>query len=709
MPFHYDKDADGIVTVTMDMDGPVNAMGLPYRGFMLETVERLEAEEGLAGVVFASAKKTFFAGADLKEMMTETAGPEFFDWILRHHSWLRRIEKLKAPVVAAINGAALGGGYEICLACNRRIVADHPGAVVGLPEVTLGLLPGAGGCVRTVALIGLEKALPVLLEGKPHAPAKALAAGLVDEIVPMEDLVPAAKRWIKANPGAWEQPWDRKGFRHPGGDATHPKVRQIVAFAPTRLVNETRGLMPAPEAILDIAVSSLRIGFDAALKVEARRFCGVVRSPQSKSMTTAFFFHMNALTKGGARPKADKWAPKATAVLGAGMMGSGIAHAHATRGIATVLTDQSQDKADAGRAAAVKLLDEAAAKGRLTPEARENAAGLICASASGIGRPDLIVEAVFEDLALKEKVIAETFPTLAEGGIYGSNTSTLPISLLAEACPDPTRFVGLHFFSPVHKMRLVEIIRGEKTSDETLAKAFDYVQAIGKLPIVVRDGRGFFTSRVFGTYLDEGCALLRDGVKPAVVERAGWIAGMPVGPLQVFDEVSLTLSKKVAESHAALDKRLGVANGFPAENTSSRIVVDRLLAEGRGGRHYGGGFYEYPPEGPKRLWLGLAIAWERDLGVTLEDAVDRLLYRMSIETLRCLEEGVLQTERDGNIGSIFAFGFPAAYGGAVQFARHQGLDRFRARARELADRYGDRFAPPEGALARLAATDAAAA
>ena len=706
--FRWDRDDDGIVTVTMDMDGPVNAMGRPYRAFMLETVERLEAEPELTGVVFASAKKTFFAGADLKEMMSETGDAAFFAWITAHHSWLRRIERLKVPVVAAINGAALGGGFEICLACNHRVVADDPRAVVGLPEVTLGLLPGAGGCVRTVSLIGLEKALPVLLEGKPHAPARALALGLVDEVVPPTDLIPAAKAWIRAHPDAWAQPWDRAGFRFPGGGVETPKVRQLMAFAPTRLVNETRGLMPAAEAILDVAVSTLRVSFDAALKVESRRFCGVVRTPQSKSMTTAFFFHMNAATKGAARPKADKWGPRASAVLGAGMMGSGIAHAHAVRGLPTVLTDATPEAAEAGRARAVALLDEAVEKGRMGPEARDRAAGLITAGGE-IGAPDLIVEAVFEDLALKERVIAETFPKLAEGGIFGTNTSTLPISLLARAAPDPSRVVGLHFFSPVHRMRLVEIIRGEATSDATLAKAFDYVQAIGKLPIVVGDGRGFFTSRVFGTYLDEGCALIRDGVPAAVVERAGWVAGMPVGPLAVFDEVSLTLSRKVREAHAALDARLGVTDGYPAEGESSARLVDALLAQGRGGRAAGGGFYDYPAGGPKRLWPGLAALAERDAGVGLDEAADRLLWRMSLETLRCLEDGVLATERDGNVGSILAFGFPAAYGGAVQFARHQGLDRFAARARDFAARFGPRFAPPEGALARLAAGDALAA
>ncbi|HKK36387.1 MAG TPA: 3-hydroxyacyl-CoA dehydrogenase NAD-binding domain-containing protein [Paracoccaceae bacterium] len=709
--FRYEKDGDGIVVVTMDMPGGANVMNAAYRDAMKETVERLEAEQGLAGVVFASAKSTFFAGGDLTMLVAETeAGADFFAWVEEGKGFLRRLERLPVPVVAAINGAALGGGYEICLACNRRIVVNDPKATVGVPEVTLGLLPGAGGCVRIPALIGLEKALPVLLRGRPHKPEEALKLGLVDEMVPTrEDLIPAAKDWIKASPDSAVQPWDRKGFVHPGGGAQHPKVRQVIAFAPTMLIKETRGLIPAPEAILDVAANSLRMSFDSALRFESRRFCGVVRSQEAKNMTTAFFFQMQALNKGGSRPEAPRWAPKSSAVLGAGMMGSGIAHAHATRGISAVVTDRSPEKAEGGREKAVALLDGAAKKGRLSAERRDAAAKLLCASTNdALGTPDVIVEAVFEDLALKERIIAETFPALAEGGIYGSNTSTLPIGLLAEACPEPERFVGLHFFSPVEKMRLVEIIRGEKTSDETLAKAFDYVQAIGKIPVVVNDGRGFFTSRVFGTYLDEGCALLRDGASPALIERAGWVAGMPVGPLQVFDEVSLELSNKVAEAHRMLDERLGVENGFPADKTATAAVVAKMLAAGRGGRHYGGGFYDYG-EGGRRLWPGLSDLAERSEAVTLEEARDRLLYRMSLETLRCLEEGVLTSERDGNIGSIFAFGFPASTGGAIQFARGEGLEAFRSRAETLTQRWGARFAPPADALARLSRSDALAA
>jgi len=443
--FHYDKDADGIVTVTMDMAGQsANTMNADYRPLMWDTVARLEGEEGLTGVVFASAKKTWFAGGELKDLVRQESDEAFFAWVMEHHGVLRRLEKLPAPVVAAINGAALGGGCEIALACNARIVADDPKAVIGVPEVTLGLLPGAGGCVRLPLLLGLEASLPVLLKGQPNAPAKALKMGLVDQIAPADGLIDAAKAWIKANPDAHEQPWDRKGFIPKGGGVKDPKVRQVIGFAPTALIKETRGLQPAPEAILDIAVSAMRLPIDAALRVEARKFAKIVGTPEAKAMTTTFFFQMQSLRKGAARPDAPRWAPQRTAVLGAGMMGAGIAHAHATRGFETVLTDRTPEQAQAGRETAAKILDDALAKGRMTEAQRHSALDLIHPATDDLGAPDLIVEAVFEDLALKEEVIPRTFAALSGTGIYGSNTSTLPISLLAEACPDPARFCLLY-------------------------------------------------------------------------------------------------------------------------------------------------------------------------------------------------------------------------------------------------------------------------
>ena len=704
--FLYEKDADGIVTVTMDMQGQsANTMNARFEPGMRAICDRLEAEEGLTGVIFASAKSTFFAGGDLNDLLaTETADAAAFAYIEANKRVYRRLEKLPVPVVAAINGAALGGGYELCLACNRRIVVNSPKAIVGLPEVTLGLLPGAGGVVRLTALLGLEAALPMLLEGRQLKPEAALKAGMVDEIVEHgDDLIPAAKSWIIANPGSHTQLWDMKGFRYPGGDALHPRVRQVMVGSSAMLYQKTRGLMPAPKKILDVAVTSMKMNFDAALRMETRRFIGLMASKKAKAAITTFFFGMQAIKSGKVRPEGDHWSAGTSAVLGAGMMGSGIAYAHAARRLPTRLKDTDIDRAEKGKAYSEALCDKAMSRGRMDEAGKSALLGQITPATdnAGPGSVDIVIEAVFEDIDLKEKVIAETWPMLSPDGIYGSNTSTLPISILAEACPDPTRFIGLHFFSPVDRMKVVEIIMGEKTSAETLRKAYDYVQQIGYMPIVVNDSRGFFTSRVFGTFMDEGCQLLVDGMSPVAIERAAWLSGMPVGPLQVFDEVSLVLGQKVHRTHQALDERLGEDSGFGAHNTATRAVTDPMIEMGRGGRHYGGGFYDYDGQGNRTLWDGLGQFAKGNTEIPLQDAIDRLLYRQAIETLRCLDEGVLTTEVEANLGGIFAIGFPANTGGAIQFIRGEGIDTFAARAKALAEAYGERFAVPDAIYDRL--------
>jgi 3-hydroxyacyl-CoA dehydrogenase/enoyl-CoA hydratase/3-hydroxybutyryl-CoA epimerase len=712
--FIYEKDADGIVTVTMDMqDQSANTMNSRFVPGMRDVLEKLGGEQGLTGVVFASAKKTFFAGGDLNDLLAiETADETTFHFIEENKAVFRELEKLPVPAVAAINGAALGGGYELCLACNRRIVVDDRKAVVGLPEVTLGLLPGGGGVVRLTALLGLEKALPLLLEGRQVEPQDALKSGLVDEIVSTSDqLIPAAKAWIKANPDEYVQPWDRKGFRYPGGGAVDPRVRQTVVASSAMLFKKTRGLLPAPEKILDVAVNSMRMDFDAALRQESRAITALIATPECKAAITTFFFGLKAIKAGKVRPSGEPWQATRSAVLGAGMMGGGIAWAHAAAGLPTALKDTDLDRAEKGKAYSEGLATKAVERGRMDEAGKARLLGLIepVVEDDAFEGTDIIIEAVFEDIALKEKVIAQTFGMLSDGGIYGSNTSTLPISILAESCPDPSRFIGLHFFSPVDKMKVVEIIMGEKTSAETLRKAYDYVQQIGYMPIVVNDSRGFFTSRVFGTFMDEGMALLLDGMKPAAIERAAWLAGMPVGPLAVHDEVSLVLSQKVRKTHEVLDERLGVDSNFGKYNTASVAVTDALIELGRGGRHYGGGFYEYASDGGKSLWAGLSQFAKGNREIPLQDGIDRLLYRQAIETLRCLDEGVLNTELEANLGGIFAIGFPAHTGGALQFIRGIGIERFAARAAQLAELYGERFAVADNAYARLRETKAIAA
>lgn len=705
--YTYEKDADGIVTATFDASGKAaNTMTTAWLDAMFELIDRLRAEQGLTGVVLTSAKKTFFAGGDLEDILANDMNPqELMDYIERNKAPFRWLETLPVPVVAAINGAALGGGYEMCLACHRRIVVNHPKAVVGLPEVKLGLLPGAGGVVRLTAKLGLEKALPLLLEGRQLHPTAALELGLVEEVVDTLDaLIPTAKAWIKANPEAHVQPWDQKGFTYPGGGADAPNVRMAATMAPTMLFNKTRALMPAPEKIVDIAVNSMRMGFDSALRTESRGIVDLIPTPECKAAISTFFFGMQAVKSGAIRPEGPESRLERAAVLGAGMMGAGIAWVNASKDIHTVLTDISVENAEQGKNHSVKLADQRIARKRMTDAEKNKRLSRIQPSANhrDLEGAEIIIEAVSEDINIKEQVIGATFGRLSDTGIYATNTSSLPISVLAEFCPDPSRFIGLHFFSPVDKMKIVEIICGAKTSTETLRKAYDYVAQIGYLPIVVNDARGFFTSRVFATYLDEGLQLLQDGVAPVVIERAGWKVGMPVGPLAVHDEVSMELTRKAFVTHQELDQRLGEDSAFGRHNTATRNIGTRMCAMGRRGRNWdGAGFYDYHADGSKSLWKELDQFMIEDRGVPLADAMDRLMYRQAIETLRCLDEGVLNTEVEGNVGSIFAIGFPAHTGGALQFIKGIGLEAFKARADELAARYGERFDVTHAQLARL--------
>ena len=706
--FNYEKDADGIVTVTMDMTGPVNAMNAEYRDAMNATVEKLENEEGLTGVVFASAKKTFFAGGDLNDLVQAKKGDEgqFMEVLSMTKDRLRRLEKLPVPVVAAINGAALGGGFEICLATNYRIAYNHKSVQIGLPEVGLGLLPGGGGIVRMVNLIGLQAALPFLMEGKKVVPEKALEAGMIHELVEaVEELVPRAKAWIlenKDNEEASIQPWDRKGFKIPGGNASSPKLAQLLMAAPAMLSKTTRGLLPAPEQILDCAVEAARVDFETALRVESRGLAYLATTPQAKNMINAFFFQMNKINGGASRPKGIEPQPtRKVGVLGAGMMGQGIAYVSAMAGIEVILKDISVEAAEKGKAYSETLLDKSISRGRMTDEKKAEVLALIKPTANDedLQGCDLIIEAVFENIELKNKITASTEKYLAEGGTWGSNTSTLPITELAKGSGKPENFIGIHFFSPVDKMPLVEIICGEKTSDLALAQAFDYTRQIKKTPIVVNDSLGFFTSRTFGTYLNEGLRLLEEGVHPVRIDNLGKAVGMPVGPLTIQDEVSLELTRKAGETH----KEMGVY-GFFGDMTTQENMIDFMITQnGRGGRYHGGGFYEYSEAG-KTIWPGVVEKFYNE-SYEIDDEVvkERLLFRQVIESLKCLETKVLRTVADGNIGSIMGIGAPVWTGGFIQFVNTYGLEKFQARCGELAAQYGDRFTCPAIVAEKIAA------
>ena len=693
----YLKNDDGIIILTLDSPNQsANTMNADFRVALENIVSKLKSETSITGIIFRSAKKTFFAGGDLDELIQarlEDATP-FFEMIQKMKAEFRYIETLGVPVVAALNGTALGGGWEIALGCHARIALNDPKTKFGLPEVTLGLLPGGGGIVRMVRLLGLQNAFPFLMEGKQFGVDKAKSLGLIQDIVETpEELMDKAIAWVKEHPKS-QQPFDVKGYKIPGGDPKTPAVAQMLAIAPAMLRDKTKGCYPAPEAIMAAAVEGAQVDVDTALTIESRYFTYLATGQVSKNMIGTFWHGMNAIKAGASRPKdVAKWQASKVGVLGAGMMGAGIAYSTAIKGVPVVLKDVSVENAEKGKAYSQKLLDKKVSQGRMTAEKRDQVLSLITATASveDLKGCDLIIEAVFENQELKAKVTQEAEAFLAEGGVMASNTSTLPITGLANASKDQANFIGLHFFSPVDKMQLVEIIKGKNTSAETLAKAYDYVQQIGKIPIVVNDSRGFFTSRVFGTFVQEGLRLLHEGVHPARIEMAALKAGMPVGPLAIQDEVALTLSEHVAnETRKALQ-----AEGKDLPRSGADDVIQTMIHTfDRKGKAAGAGFYDYPEGGKKHLWEGLSH-WKKDVDISEQEMIDRFLFVQSLDTLRCYEENVLESIIDANIGSIFGIGFAPWTGGAIQFLNQYGLDQAVQRANELEAKYGERFKAPQ--------------
>jgi 3-hydroxyacyl-CoA dehydrogenase/enoyl-CoA hydratase/3-hydroxybutyryl-CoA epimerase len=694
----YEIGPDQIVTLTLDMpDQQANTMNAVYRQAMGEAIERLQANRHMiTGVIIRSAKKTFFAGGDLNELIHVDASraPWFYQMTLDLKAQLRALETFGKPVVAAIHGAALGGGWELCLACHRRIAIDEPHVRLGLPEVTLGLLPGAGGTVRLVRMLGLEKALPLLMEGRNLSVQQAMKAGLIDQIArDADDLFTKAREWILANP-APVKPWDQPGFQIPGGTPAHPRVAQMLAIAPSILRSKTQGCYPAPEKILAAAVEGAQVDFQTAEQIEARYLTELTTGQIAKNMIGSWF-QLNQVNAGESRPKAPPvYHMRKVGILGAGMMGGGIAYVTALAGVDVVLKDVNLATAQKGKDYAVRQLDTKVASGRMSQEQRDAILGRIKTTGrdSDLEGCDLIIEAVFEDRELKAQVSAAAEQVVVPNAVIASNTSTLPITGLAAAVNRQERFIGLHFFSPVDKMRLVEIIKGSRTNDITLARAFDFVQQINKTPIVVNDARGFFTSRVFATFTNEGIAMLGEGVSAVMIETEARKAGMPLGPLAVSDEVSLSLMSHIRQQ-ASKDL---AAQGERQVDHPATAVIDLLLnGHQRAGKSAGGGFYDYPEGEPKRLWPQLKARFEKpDAQIGGQAIRDRLLFIQAIETVRCLEDGVLRSVADANIGSMLGIGFPAWTGGALQFINQYGLKDFITRAQHLAEHYGERFEPP---------------
>ena len=694
MTLHTHRDEDGIVTLTLDMPGPVNTMNATFTAAFEAAVNALESDADLAGVVLASAKKTFFAGGDLKMLLAVEAGDEatFFAEVERTKAVLRRLERLPVPVAAAINGAALGGGFELCLCCNHRVAWNHRSVKLGFPEVTLGLLPGGGGTVRTTHLLGLQAALPYLTEGRQVTPATALQDGLIHATVDtLEALVPAAKAWILANPSAHAQPWDQPGHRIPGGSASSPKVAPLIAGGSAMLFAKTRGRLPAPERILDTMVEAARLDFDTAQRVESRNFTSLVTHPVAKNMITAFFFQLNAVNGGASRP--DGVPPQTVTrlgIVGAGMMGQGIANVAARAGIDVVLKDLTLEGAQRGKAYSETVFAKRVRRGKMTQAQMEAALGRITPTAalSDLEGCDLIIEAVFEKMALKDAIVKETEACLSPEGFWGSNTSTLPITRLSAASRHPDRFIGLHFFSPVDKMPLLEIVVGNETSNETW-HAPSTSRDRSKDPIVVNDALGFYTSRTIGTHLREAVRLLAEGVSAARIEGLSRGLLYPTASLALNDEVSLRLGLQIFDTQVRSGLVRAEDDPTPAATSVLREMVEEL---DRPGRFASRGFYDYDGKS-KRLWPGLA-RWQRDTDISDADVEDRLLFRPVLETLRCLEEGVLRSVPDANIGSIMGIGAPVWTGGYLQFVNTYGLSAFVERCEVLTERYGARFAPP---------------
>lgn len=672
--YRYDKGSDGIVIITMDMEGKVNKMGPDFGSYFQSIVEKLEKDKPeIKGAILTSAKETFFAGADLK-MFTEKSN-QFFEFVENTKSLFRRLEKLGRPVVAAINGTALGGGFEICLSCHHRIALDNPKIQLGLPESSLALLPGAGGTVRMIHLLGAQIALPFILEAKKVSPAEALSLGIIDEIAKTPDeLIRKSIEWIVKN-GDVMQPWDKPNHSIPGGTINEPKIREFLSAAPAILFKKTKGVNPAYEEILKIGEQTLVIDFDAALKVESRGFAKVASRNECTNMITTLFIQMHELNSGAGRPPAPpKNIIKKLGILGGGMMGRAIAYVSARSGIEVVIKEVNQEAADKAKAFSAKL------------QANEEILNRIKASAdfNDLQGCDLIIEAVFEDVALKAEVTREAESKLASGGFFASNTSSLPITKLAEASKKPENFIGIHFFSPVEKMPLIEIIVGKKTSDEALAKAFDFALQIGKIPIVVNDSPGFFTSRVILTYINEAAAMLVEGVHPVRIERIARLAGFPTGPLAVWDEVSQKLFYTIEKAH-------GKTSG-----PSFKVAEFLIEKYQRGGRAYGGGIYEYPADGKKFIWPKIVETYYKpDYQISDQEIKERLLFIQSVESLRCIEEGVIRHIRDANIGSIYGIGYPAVTGGVIQIINSYGVKKFYERMSEFAKKYGSRFTPPK--------------
>ena len=707
--FKLDTDADGIALVTWDSPGrSMNVIDLKVMEELTAIIEQVAADAAIKGAVITSGKDTFCAGADLtmleilsrefadvaREQGEELGTQRLFEESRRLSQIYRRLETSGKPWVAAINGMALGGGFELCLACHHRIAADNPKSRIGLPEIKIGLFPGAGGTQRIARMMMPGDALQFLLKGDQIRIAQAKGMKVIDAVVPAGDLIAAAKKWIKDG-GKPVNPWDVDGFRLPGG-LVYSKAG-MMTFPPANAIyrRETYDNYPAARAIMQSVYEGLQLPMDLALRVESRWFANIVRTPEAAAMIRSLFVSMQELNKGARRPKnVPPQSFKKVGIIGAGFMGASIGYVTALSGIEVVLIDRDQESADKGKAHSHKLMTEQVNRGRATSADRDALLSRITPSAdyAALSDCDLVIEAVFEDRKVKAETIKKAQAVIGDKTIFASNTSTLPITSLAGEFKDPARFVGIHFFSPVERMMLVEIIRGKQTGDLALATALDFVRAIRKTPIVVNDLRGFFANRCVLNYIQEGHLMFMEGVPAAMIENVGRMAGMPVGPLSLNDEVALDLGWKILKATEA-------DLGPKAVNPQQKWLLQELVEKrGRLGRKNGKGFYDYPQGSPKRLWPGLAELQAKKLDpdkIDIQELKYRLLMVQSLEAARCVEEGVITDVREADVGSILGFGFAPFTGGTLSYIDMMGAKRFVDICKKLEKKYGPRFQPPK--------------
>ncbi len=705
--FTLDVGSDGVALVTWNMPGrSMNVIDPKVTEELSAIVEQTATDVAVKGVVITSGKDAFCAGADLTVLEAlsrtfaelvasqgeEAATARFLEESRKWSLLCRRIETCGKPWVAAINGTAMGGGFELTLACHYRVAADNPKTRLGLPEIKVGLFPGAGGTQRVARIMQPADALQFLLKGDQISVERAKTLKLVDAVVPPGDLLRTAKNWIAANPTA-KAPWDTEGFRLPGGPV-QSKAGMMV-FTPANAIyrRETYDNYPAARAIMQVVYEGLQLPMDQALRVESRYFAKILRSPEAAAMIRSLFVSLQDINKGARRPAGvPRKTLKKIGVLGAGFMGAGIAYVSALAGLDVVLIDRDPETAGKGKAHSQALMDEQVKRGRAGAAERDALLARITPTADYVALKDcdLVIEAVFEDRKVKEEVIGRAQNVIGDQTIFGSNTSTLPITSLAAAFKDRSRFIGIHFFSPVERMMLVEIILGKETGDATLAVALDYVRAIRKTPIVVNDSRGFYTSRVVGTYLREGHLMLSDGVPAAMIENVGRMAGMPVGPLALNDEVAVDLAWKILK---ATEADLGAG----AVDARQKVLLEEMVEKrGRFGRKNGKGFYDYPQASPKRLWPGLADLQPQKLDpdtISVNELKQRLLAIQALETARCIEEGVVTDVREADVGSILGFGFAPFTGGTISYIDGMGTKAFVTLCRDFTKRHGERFKP----------------